>query len=187
MATSVGSTALSPLPQPPPSSVAPQLLLNPVASLLPALPLLLYRVSRQPLFSHFSLSKSSYLKFTSGPAAPMSVSLRSTDVTDTTATISWTVASIAYTPETYTVLYGTTRDNLDRTSGQQRTSGSDISVTSLPLSLPVSGLDPDSAYYYTVNASNSYSFTLYDTNTFNTSSRRESCDQLKSLISNKCM
>jgi hypothetical protein len=107
-----------------------------------------------------------------GPAAPMSVSLRSTDVTDTTATISWTVASIAYTPETYTVLYGTTRDNLDRTSGQQRTSGSDISVTSLPLSLPLSGLDPDSAYYYTVNASNSYSFTLYDTNTFNTSSRR---------------
>ncbi|CAI8048070.1 Receptor-type tyrosine-protein phosphatase S [Geodia barretti] len=107
-----------------------------------------------------------------GPAAPMSVSLRSTDVTDTTAIISWTVFSIAYTPETYTVLYGTTTDSLDRTSGQQRTSGSDISVTSLPLSLPLSGLDPDTAYYYTVNASNSYTFTLYETNTFNTSSRR---------------
>ena len=104
----------------------------------------------------------------------MSVSLRSTDVTDTTATISWTVPSIAYTPETYRVLYGTTSDSLDRTSGQLRTSGIDISVTSLPLSPPLSGLDPDTAYYYTVNASNSYAFTLYDTNTFNTSSRRES-------------
>ena len=117
----------------------------------------------------------------------MSVSLRSTDVTDTTAIISWTVFSIAYTPETYTVLYGTTRDSLDQTSGQQRTSGSDISVTRLTLSLPLSGLDPNTAYYYTVNASNSYTFTLYDTNTFNTSFRRESCDQscdqLKSLIS----
>ena len=67
---------------------------------------------------------------------------------------------------------------LDRISSQQRSTGPDISASSLSVTLPLSGLMPETAYHYTVNASNSYSSTLYDIQTFTTTARSESHDQL---------
>ena len=84
----------------------------------------------------------------------------------------WTVSSIAYTPETYVVLYGTDRDTLDRTSVEE-TSGNDISVQDALISIFLTGLQPEAAYFFRVNASNSFGSTLYDIASFNTSVRRE--------------
>ena len=129
-------------------------------------------------FSCFSFLPYFFLLFSfpvsfssSGPAPPYAFDPRSTDVTDTTAIISWTVDSIAYTPETYVVIYGTSREMLGKTSSQQRSTGPDISASSLSVTLPLSGLMPETAYHYTVNASNSYSSTLYDIQTFTTTPR----------------
>ena len=74
-----------------------------------------------------------------GPAAPHVLSTIASDFTDTQVTIFWVVPSIAYTPETYVVLYGTDRDSLDSTSAE-RSRGPDISVEQLSISLPLTGL-----------------------------------------------
>ena len=86
--------------------------------------------------------------------------------------IIWIVPRIAYTPEDYTVLYGTERDSLDQTSDME-SSGDDIAAEGISLSLLLTGLQPETAYYYRVNSTNTYGSTLDDIGTFNTSIRRE--------------
>ena len=75
-----------------------------------------------------------------------------TAVTHNSATIRWTVPSIAYTPETYVVRYGTT--NVNRVSNEM-SSGSDISVTDLTLSVQLTGLEQLTEYMYEVQSSSS--------------------------------
>ena len=78
----------------------------------------------------------------------------STDVRHNRATIQWTVPRIAYTPETYTVHYGTSSGSLIPFN-QQRQSGDDFTVTNLPFSVQLTGLSAGTTYYYQVVAMNS--------------------------------
>ena len=62
---------------------------------------------------------------------------------------------IAFTPETYSVKYGTKRDNLEST-GSLVQSGTDFSAMNLPFSVTITGLTPQTVYYYQLVTSNSH-------------------------------
>ena len=72
------------------------------------------------------------------------------DVTTTSATVSWTIPSFI-TPEQYYVAYGTDPDNLNQTSATIN-SPTDTSLTNLPYSTTLSGLEPGSLHYIQVTA-----------------------------------
>ena len=99
-----------------------------------------------------------------------------TDFAQDSVVIQWTVPYIAYTPETYEVIYGAERDNLDRESTESRTSGPDINAVDKTYSLPLTGLQAMTTYYYRIVARNSFDTTDNAVGTFNTTSRSESCD-----------
>ena len=95
-----------------------------------------------------------------GPRAPISPrGVSHSDVNDIRATIQWTVPSIAYTPETYVVEYGTSQDSLDLTSDSQH-SGPDITVTDVTYSVQLSNLEPATTYHYRVVATNTADRTI---------------------------
>ena len=90
-----------------------------------------------------------------GPSSPLQPSnLMSTSVRHNTATIQWTVPRIAYTPENYTLHFGTSSGSLTRFS-QQVQSGDNFTATNLPFSLQLTGLSAGTTYYYQVVAVNS--------------------------------
>ena len=78
----------------------------------------------------------------------------STGVRHDRTTIQWTVSRIAYTPENYTVHYGTSSGSLSSFSQQQQ-SGDNVTATNLQLSVQLTGLSPGTTYYYQVVAVNS--------------------------------
>ena len=61
---------------------------------------------------------------------------------------------IAFTPETYSVKYGTERDNLESFSSPVQ-SGTNFRAVNLPFSVTVTGLMPQTVYYYQLVTSNS--------------------------------
>ena len=77
----------------------------------------------------------------------------STGITHDGATIQWTVPRIAYTPETYTVHFGTSSGSLTNFS-QQLQSGDNFTATNLPFSVQLTGLSAGTTYYYQVEAMN---------------------------------
>ena len=90
-----------------------------------------------------------------GPSSPLQPSnLMSTSIRHNTATIHWTVSRIAYTPETYTVHFGTSSGSLTPFSQQQQ-SGDNFTATNIPFSLQLTGLSAGTRYYYQVVAVNS--------------------------------
>ena len=95
------------------------------------------------------------------------------DVLDNRATIQWSAPSIAYTPETYEVEYGTSQDSLGLTSGSQH-SGPDITVTDVTYSVQLSNLEPATTYHYRVVATNTADRTTASgVQSFMTTARRE--------------
>ena len=92
--------------------------------------------------------------WSSGPRAPhYPQQVSAQQITPNSATIQWTVPSIAYTPETYVVEYGTSEDNLNLTSDSQH-SGPNISIGSRSYSVQLSGLRVATLYYFSVVATN---------------------------------
>ena len=79
--------------------------------------------------------------------------LSASDITHESATISWTVTSLSYGPETYVVQYGTDMNTLNQTSSME-TSGSDITLTNFTLSISLTRLQLMTTYYYHVIAMN---------------------------------
>ena len=75
-------------------------------------------------------------------------------ITHNSATIQWTVISIAYGPEMYVVMYGTNMNTLDQTSSMTATSGNDINRVNFMLSVGLTGLEMMTTYYYRVVAMN---------------------------------
>jgi len=88
------------------------------------------------------------------------------------ATIQWTVPRIAYTPETYTVHFGTSPGSLTPFS-QQRQSGDDFIATSLSFSIQPTGLSAGTTYYYQVVAMNSVGSTSSVEESFTTTELRK--------------
>ena len=90
-----------------------------------------------------------------------------TDVRHNTATIQWTVSRIAYTPETYTVHFGTSPGSLTNVSQQQQ-SGDNVTATNLSFSIELTGLSAGTTYYYQVVAMNSVGSTASVEQSFTT-------------------
>ena len=105
----------------------------------------------QPLCS---LNLTARLYVPTGPSDPeQPTSLRATGTSFNGTTIHWTVTRIAYTPETYTVHFGTSSDSLTPFN-QQRQSGDNFTATNLPFSIQLTGLTPATNYSYRVVATN---------------------------------
>ena len=96
----------------------------------------------------------------------------STSITHNRATIQWTLPRIAYTPETYTVHFGTSPGSLTNIS-QQRQSGDSFTATNLPFSVQLTGLAARTRYYYQVVAVNSVGSTQSLVQQFTTREQRK--------------
>ena len=107
-----------------------------------------------------------------GPSPLQPSNLMSTDVRHNRATIQWTVSMIAYTPENYTVHFGTSPGSLSPFN-QQRQSGDNFTATNFPFSLQLTGLSPGTRYYYQVVAMNSVGSTTSDEQSFTTTELRK--------------
>ena len=107
-----------------------------------------------------------------GPSFPLQPSnLMSTDITHNRATIQWTVSMIAYSPETYTVYFGTSPGLLTNFS-QQLQSGDNFTATNLPFSVQLTGLSAGTRYYYQVEAMNTVAFNQSTVQQFITTEQR---------------
>ena len=73
--------------------------------------------------------------------------------------IQWLVPEIAYTPETYAVIYGADRAMLNYTS-DVAIGSSNISALNQMYSASMRDLQPNTRYYYQVVASNSVGMNL---------------------------
>ena len=89
-----------------------------------------------------------------GPSDPeQPTSRRATGTSFNGTTINWTVSRIAYTPETYTVHFGTSPGSLTNFSQQQQ-SGDNFTATNLQFFVQLMGLTPATDYSYQVVAIN---------------------------------
>ena len=101
-----------------------------------------------------------------GPTNPvLPVFVRVTDSSGSSATIQWMVSSIAYTPETYVVRYGTSLDDLNMTSGALY-SGPNVRMVSRIYSIELSDLQPSTTYFYRVVTYNLFDQTASGVRTF---------------------
>ena len=83
--------------------------------------------------------------------------------------IEWIVPSVAYSPESYVVMYGTSEDALDLTSDTVQGS-SDITSTNEHYSVVLRNVDFETTYHFEIVATNSFNSTSTDTLTFTTQS-----------------
>ena len=108
-----------------------------------------------------------------GPSSPHSpVNTTATSIRYNGAVINWIVTSIAYTPEQYTVLYGTSSNNLSQSSLVLNGSAN-FSITDAVLSLNLIDLTHDTVYYYRVRSTNTEGSTESDINNFRTREKRK--------------
>ena len=69
--------------------------------------------------------------------------------------IEWLVPEVAYTPETYTVIYGTDRTMLNYTSEPVMDASDITALNQIQYSVPLRDLQPNTRYYYQVVAADS--------------------------------
>ena len=92
--------------------------------------------------------------FLLGPVLPgKPVQLRHTNVTSDLAIVEWLIPEVTYTPETYTVRYGVDQMVLNFSSSML-TGTRDIAATNQVYSTSISGLLPNTTYFYQVVAVN---------------------------------
>ena len=105
---------------------------------------------------HFWLS--TFLTFHVGPVVPVAATnIESTVTSFSTVILAWTVPRVAYTPETYTVVYGTNQLSLDqRSDSVNGTSGT------THYSVELTQLQHSTQYYYQVESVNIAGFTQSD-------------------------
>ena len=108
----------------------------------------------------------------SGHASPNQPLLRKVKVFPTKAEISFMVTSVAYTPENYSVMLGTSREQLNQLSGNllsTNTSGlTFLTDTNLNFTIVLEDLISAQMYYYCVVASNTIGITKSEMNAFTT-------------------
>ena len=114
-----------------------------------------------------------YILIIIGPAVPVQPVLGPVSVTPTTATISWTIPQVSYTPENYTVLFCTTMDELNMISSIVNTNNIDnlifITATNVPYTVTIKGLTINVTYYYRVQSVNTIGITNSSISSFTTS------------------
>ena len=116
-----------------------------------------------------SCPKVSHTLFTgsTAPLIPENLATPSDNVFDNNVTVQWLVTSLGYGPESYRVLYGLPGAELDMESPVV-TSGDDITVTNLPLSVQLTGLMPGTMYIYQLEVNNSANTVLSSVQSFTT-------------------
>ena len=99
-----------------------------------------------------------YILIIIGPAVPVQPVLREVSVTPSTATISWTIPQVSYTPENYTVLSGTSMDELNMISSVVNSNNIGnlqfITATDIQYNVTIQGLNINVMYYYQVESVN---------------------------------
>ena len=97
--------------------------------------------------------------------------------TPTTATITWIISEVTYTPESYTIIYGTTDDTLNNISDIIMTRDIDnlqfITATNEIYSVTINELMINQMYYFRICAVNTINESKTDINTFITSEARK--------------
>ena len=93
-----------------------------------------------------------------GPTVPVQPVLDPVSVTPTTATIYWTIPQVSYTPENYTVLFGTSTNELNMISSVVNTNNIDnllfITATNIQYNITIQGLSINVIFYYRVQSVN---------------------------------
>ena len=108
-----------------------------------------------------------------GPASPNApTDLTSFDIKYNEATIQWTVPMLSYTPEEYTVYYGTSESSLTDTSAMVE-GAIDFSSANQQYSVTITDLLFNTLYYFKVRATNTEGNTESTGGTFKTKERRE--------------
>ena len=104
-----------------------------------------------------------YILIILGPAVPVQPVLGPVSVTPTTATISWTVPQVSYTPEIYTIIFGLSMDELNMISSIVNTNNIDnllfITATNIRYNVTIEGLNINVKYYYQVQSVNTIGLT----------------------------
>ena len=80
----------------------------------------------------------------------------------------WRVASIAFSPELYTLMYSTTPDDVNTIMTEPQFSGSDTTLTDRVYSATLENLSPTTTYYYQIKAENTVGMTLTNMSSFST-------------------
>ena len=92
-------------------------------------------------------------------ANPIQPLLNEVTVTPNMATIRWTIPQVAYTPENYTIQYGTSMDNLSYTSSGNQTINIEdyqfITDTNIQYQATIRGLSVGIQYFYRIVSNNS--------------------------------
>ena len=102
-----------------------------------------------------------------GPSAPATPAILSSTVGTAQATISWIVTMVAYTPESYFIVYGLSNDTLNlRSTAIEGTAN--LTFTNLAYSATITDLRPFTQYFYLIEARNSFAATQSDIQSFQT-------------------
>ena len=108
-----------------------------------------------------------------GPTLPGGVhAIRTGDLREDQAIIRWTVYFLTYTPETYVVVYGTDRTNLNKSSSPV-SSGASITATDISLFVTLTRLEAGTTYHYRLVATNSVGSIYSNVMNFTTTARGE--------------
>ena len=114
-----------------------------------------------------------YILIIIGPTVPVQPVLREVSVTPTTATISWIIPQVLYTPENYTVLFGTSMDELNMISSVVNANNIDdlmfITATNAQYNVTIQGLNINVVYYYQVESVNTIGKNYSSISNFTTS------------------
>lgn len=100
------------------------------------------------------------------PAQPTRV--QTVNITSTSVTVQWVVPHLSYTPEQYTINYGTARETLDQRSAVL-SSHADISLSNTTYQLTLQGLAPNTNYFFQLRSMNSFGETTTEIMAFMTS------------------
>ena len=90
------------------------------------------------------------------PTQPMTV--QTVNITSNSATVQWLIPYISYTPEQYTIDFGTARETLGLRSSTL-SSTTDISALNITYALTLQGLPPNTVYFFQLRSVNTYGAT----------------------------
>ena len=77
------------------------------------------------------------------------------NITSSSTIVQWVVPYLSYTPEQYTINYGTARETLDQRSATL-SSTTDISATNTTYRISLQGLAPNTIYFFQLHSVNTH-------------------------------
>ena len=81
--------------------------------------------------------------------------MQTVNTSSSSVTVQWVIPYLAYTPEQYTIYYGTVREMLNLRSPSLN-SIADISASNITYEISLQALTPNTVYYYQLHSMNTY-------------------------------